>query len=128
MRGVPIDRFYEPAAHNGGYGRASSPCPVTSRDRTSLARLLVRGIADSGDRHHQLPTERLDPGELGCLLFTGQELFQVMLAYQPAAPCLHRPELAGAQEVVDELCGDSQQFSGLVRAVGEPVGEGVALE
>jgi hypothetical protein len=34
-------------------------------------------------------------------LFAGQELFQVMLADQPAAPCFHRPELAGAQQVMD---------------------------
>jgi hypothetical protein len=34
-------------------------------------------------------------------LFGGQELFQVMLADQPAPPRLRRPELAGAQQVVD---------------------------
>jgi len=29
---------------------------------------------------------------------------------------------------MDELCGDAQQFGGLVGAVGEPLGEGVAFD
>ena len=47
---------------------------------------------------------------------------------QSAASCLYRPELAGAKQVVDELPGDAQKFSGFVGAVGEPLGEGVARE
>jgi hypothetical protein len=35
------------------------------------------------------------------LLFAGQERFKVTLADQPAASGFHRPELAGAQQVVD---------------------------
>ena len=47
---------------------------------------------------------------------------------EPAASCLYRAELAGAQQVVDEFSGDAQQVSGLLRAVGEPLSGGVALE
>jgi hypothetical protein len=36
--------------------------------------------------------------------------------------------LAGAQQVVDELPADAQRFSGLVRAVREPLDEGIPLD
>jgi hypothetical protein len=60
--------------------------------------------------------------------FAGQEPFKVVLTDQPTAPCLDRSELACAQQVMDELSGDAQQFGGLLRAVGEPFGEGVTIE
>ena len=47
---------------------------------------------------------------------------------QPAASCLYRPELAGAQQVMDELPGDAQWFSGLVRTVGEPLNQALRAE
>jgi hypothetical protein len=50
-----------------------------------------------------------------------------VLTDQPTAPCLDRSELAGAQQVMDELSGDAQPFGGLLRAVGEPLGEGVTF-
>ena len=52
----------------------------------------------------------------------------MVLTDQPTAPRLDRSELAGAQQVMDELSGDAQQFGGLLRAVGEPFGEGVTIE
>src|SRR6266702_1223911 len=81
-----------------------------------------RPVGKDASRHHEQTLSSL------ASLFSGQELFQVMLADQPAAPCLYRPELAGAQQIVDKLSGDAQQFSGLVRAVRKPLGEGVAFE
>jgi hypothetical protein len=39
--------------------------------------------------------------------FSRQERFKVMFGDQPAASCLYRPELAGAQQVMDELSGDA---------------------
>ena len=45
----------------------------------------------------------------------------MVLANQPAMPCFHGPELAGAQQIMDEFPGDAQQVSGLLRAVGEPL-------
>ena len=43
---------------------------------------------------------------------------------QQVPPWLHRPELAGAQQVVDQFPGNAQQVSGLIRAVGEPLSVG----
>jgi hypothetical protein len=40
-------------------------------------------------------------------LFSGQERFKVVPTDEPAAPGLYRPELAGAQQVVDEFSGDA---------------------
>jgi len=40
--------------------------------------------------------------------FARQERFEVVFGDQPAASCLYRPELAGAQQVVDEFSGDAQ--------------------
>ena len=48
-------------------------------------------------------------------LFPGQERFQVALADQPTASRLHRPELAGTQQVVNELSRHAQQLSDLVK-------------
>jgi hypothetical protein len=44
----------------------------------------------------------------------GQERFKVVLADEPAAPCFYRPELTGAEQIVDELSGDAQQVGCLV--------------
>ena len=49
----------------------------------------------------------------------------MVLADQAAAPCLHRPELAGAQQVVNKLSGDAQQYGSLVGAVGHLFGAGI---
>jgi hypothetical protein len=40
--------------------------------------------------------------------FARQERFKVVFGDQPAASCLYRPELAGAQQGMDELPGDAQ--------------------
>ena len=40
--------------------------------------------------------------------FARQERFKVVFGDQSAAACLYRPELAGAQQVVDEFRGDAQ--------------------
>ena len=58
--------------------------------------------------------------------FAGEECSKVVFGDQPAASCLYRPELAGAQQVMDELPGDAQWFSDFVRTVDEPLNEGVA--
>jgi hypothetical protein len=40
--------------------------------------------------------------------FAGQERFKVVFGDEPAASCFYRSELAGAQQVMDELPGDAQ--------------------
>jgi hypothetical protein len=39
--------------------------------------------------------------------FARQERFEVAFGDQPAASCLYRPQLAGAQQVMDEFSGDA---------------------
>jgi hypothetical protein len=76
-----------------------------------------------------LPIAACFPYKAGCCLTVRRPgTFKVVLTDQPTAPCLYRSELAGAQQVVDEFSGDAQQFGGLLRAVGEPFGEGVTIE
>ena len=60
--------------------------------------------------------------------FAREECFKVVFGDQPAASCLYRPELAGAQQVMDELPGDAQWFSGFVRTAGEPLNQALRAE
>lgn len=50
-------------------------------------------------------------------MIVAQKLFEVTSADQPAPSRLHRAELPGGQQVLDQFPGDAQQFRGLFRAV-----------
>src|SRR5262245_40579841 len=97
--------------------------PTSTANRNTMRRAIIQSGSAASCPRPGLPCA------VGCVSRTaGKERFEMVLADQTAAPCLHRPELAGAQQVVDELPGDAQQFGGLVGAVGQSFGEGIALE
>jgi hypothetical protein len=85
----------------------------SSRHRAVLEELTewwedLRDRPDTGGMPGSARPVSLRPAAVVASRFVRQERFKVVSADQPAASCLYRPELAGAQQVVDELLGDAQ--------------------
>ena len=92
---------------------ADHPVPYVLRTPTSESARATR-IAEFVRERRGWITQLLPQGS------SARNASRWCLGDQPAASCLYRAELAGAQQVMDEFPGDAQQFSGFVRAVGEP--------
>jgi hypothetical protein len=109
-----LDRVLRPGGGGAGENPADAQALVVFGGRPhrldGLAQPLVKNDkivsgSTSGGQHSRRGDLRRKPRAVGytASLVAGQELFQVVPADQPAAPCFHRSELAGAQQVVLKL-------------------------